>query len=305
MPIRLPHLANRSPEETRSRTIARVERVLARTGEARSLAFLMLAATGMTGLLASWAMLHLGIGRMYIRYPLAVALAYGVFLGLLWLWILRRGHGARDRSRAADLLDLPSGGRSSASAGGSAGDARPSFGGGKTGGGGAGGSWGGGQQGILPISPSAGAVDGPGPLAAEAPAPPGGPPHGGGGGSAGSSGSGGSGWGFDLDLDDGAAIVAALAVAAAILASVCASLYVIYIAPHLLAEVLFDGVLVTGMYRRLRRLPQEGWLSTAVRHTYVPALITAVVFFAAGLVAHHVLPEARSLGDIWRRLTAG
>jgi hypothetical protein len=300
MPIRLPRIANRSPEETRSRAIARVERALARTGEARSLTFLMLAATGMTGLLASWAMLHLGITRMHIRYPLAVALAYGVFLGLLWLWVLRRGRGVRDRSRAADLLDLPSGGRSGASGGGSAGDARPSFGGGKTGGGGAGASWGGGQQSLLPTSPPVGATDGPVLPAPQTPA-----EVGGGGSGSASSGSGGSGWSFDLDLDDGAAIIAALAVAAAILASVCASLYVVYIAPHLLAEVLFDGVLVTGMYRRLRRLPQEGWLSTAVRHTYVPALITAVVFFAAGLVAHHVLPEARSLGDIWRRLTAG
>jgi hypothetical protein len=125
---------------------------------------------------------------------------------------------------------------------------------------------------------------------------------GGGGSGSGTSGSGGSGW--SLDLDDGGAIIAALAIAAAILASVCASLYVVYIAPHLLAEVLFDGVLVAGLYRRVRRLPQEGWLSTAVRHTIVPALITLVVFFAAGLVAHSYVPEARSIGDIWRRLTA-
>jgi hypothetical protein len=302
MPIRLPRLAKRSPEETRSRAIARLERVLARTGEARFLAFLMLSCTGMAGLFASWAMLHLGIGRMYVRYPLAVAAAYGVFLGLLWLWIWRRRHNS-----IMDLLDLPGGGRSGTSMGGSGGDARPSFGGGQSGGGGAGGTWGAGQQGLLPPSPPAGGSDGPADLAAESPGLPSAPVQDGGGGGSGSgaSGSGGSGWSVDLDLDDGAAIIAALAIAAAVLASLCASLYVVYIAPHLLADVLFDGVLVVGLYRRLRSLPQQGWLSVAVRHTIVPALLTLVVFFAAGLVAHSYVPEARSIGDIWRRLTAG
>jgi hypothetical protein len=294
MPIRLPQFTRRSPEAVRSRAIARLERVLARTDGAQTLVLLMLACTGLAGLFASWAMLHLGIGRMYVRYPLAVAAAYGVFLGLLWLWIWRRRHTA-----VTDLLDLPGGGRSGTSTGGSGGGARPSFGGGQSGGGGAGGTWGVGQQGLLPPSPSAGGADGPIDLAAESPGLPSAPVQVGDGGG---SGSGGSGWSFDLDLDDGGAIIAALAIAAAVLASLCASLYVVYIAPHLLAEVLFDGVLVVGLYRRLRSLPQQGWLSVAVRHTIVPALLTLVVFFAAGLVAHSYVPEARSIGDIWRRL---
>ncbi|WP_287648630.1 hypothetical protein [Accumulibacter sp.] len=51
---------------------------------------LIVALTGLGGFLASFAMLHLGVHSMALRYPLAVGAAYLVFLLLLWLWLRTR-----------------------------------------------------------------------------------------------------------------------------------------------------------------------------------------------------------------------
>lgn len=48
---------------------------------------LLVVLTGGAGLLASFVLLHLGVDSMAVRYPLAVTVAYGVFLLLLWLWL--------------------------------------------------------------------------------------------------------------------------------------------------------------------------------------------------------------------------
>jgi hypothetical protein len=48
---------------------------------------LILAATTASGLIASKALLEAGIGSVPIRYPLAVLVAYALFLGMTRLWI--------------------------------------------------------------------------------------------------------------------------------------------------------------------------------------------------------------------------
>ena len=48
-------------------------------------AFLFL--SGVVGFVASFALLHAGVERMPVRYPLAVAAGYLAFLGLLWGWL--------------------------------------------------------------------------------------------------------------------------------------------------------------------------------------------------------------------------
>jgi hypothetical protein len=47
---------------------------------------IVLIATGLVGLLASMGMFHLGVERMWIRYPAAVLASYGAFLIFLRLW---------------------------------------------------------------------------------------------------------------------------------------------------------------------------------------------------------------------------
>ena len=51
---------------------------------------LLVALTGGTGFLASWVMLREGVASMLVRYPIALGIAYGVFLLLLWTWLRTR-----------------------------------------------------------------------------------------------------------------------------------------------------------------------------------------------------------------------
>ena len=55
---------------------------LEEAGRPRLVILAVLAITLAAGFLASVAMVHLGVDRMYVRYPLAVAVAYATFLGL-------------------------------------------------------------------------------------------------------------------------------------------------------------------------------------------------------------------------------
>jgi hypothetical protein len=43
--------------------------------------------TGAAGIAASWGLLQTGVDQMWMRYPAAVMIAWGVFLVLLWLWM--------------------------------------------------------------------------------------------------------------------------------------------------------------------------------------------------------------------------
>lgn len=76
-----------------------------------------------------------------------------------------------------------------------------------------------------------------------------------------------------------------------------ASLYVVYLAPALFAELLFDGVLSYTLYRRLRHADSSHWLSTAFRRTVLPFALTAlfVALVGAGLAAY--APGAQTLGQ--------
>jgi len=82
-----------------------------------------------------------------------------------------------------------------------------------------------------------------------------------------------------------------------------ASLYIIYIAPALLAEILVDGVLVAGLYRRVKHIEQRHWLRAAVRRTFLPALLCATLFAVAGYAMQKAFPEAHSIGDVWKHIT--
>ena len=114
--------------------------------------------------------------------------------------------------------------------------------------------------------------------------------------SSGYSGGGSSGGSFDFDLDDAWVVVLLVAV---LLASLIAALYVVYIAPALLAEIFVDGVLVAGLYHRLRTTKQQYWLRTAVRRTWIPTVALVVFFVCAGLLMHRLVPKAHSMGDVW------
>lgn len=79
---------------------------------------------------------------------------------------------------------------------------------------------------------------------------------------------------------------------------VFSSLFMIYSAPTLFAELLVDGVLSASLYRRLRGLETRHWLETAFRRTALPFAATAVVVSALGWGMSLYAPEAHSIGGV-------
>ena len=79
-----------------------------------------------------------------------------------------------------------------------------------------------------------------------------------------------------------------------------ASLYIVYIAPVLFAEVLVDGALSYALLRRLRGQAPGHWLSSTVRKTVVPFAVTAAFVGAAGAAMAAYAPGATSLGEVMK-----
>lgn len=76
-----------------------------------------------------------------------------------------------------------------------------------------------------------------------------------------------------------------------------ASCYVVYLAPSLFAEILFDGALSYSLYRHLRGVGSGHWMGTALRHTVMPFGITAVFLCGVGIAMASYAPGARTIGE--------
>ena len=109
-----------------------------------------------------------------------------------------------------------------------------------------------------------------------------------------------AGSGFDFGGFDGDGIVVILLIIAAIVSTIAASLFAIYQAPVMLAEVLVDGVLFFGIARRMNRLSDQYWLSGAVRRTLGPILILAVCYSAIGIGLQTIAPKATTMAEAFR-----
>lgn len=222
--------------------------------------FLIVSLTGAMGFIASFLMLHVGITLMWVRYPMAVLTAYLWFLFLLWVWL---------RLRDSDILghlDVPNWGDGPN-------PSLPTFkgGGGHFGGAGHSGSFGS-PEGI-DFSSSV-------------------------------SGSGGS--GSDSVLSDVASgvdleeLVVIIAAVVALIGSLWAAASIISTAPTLFAELLLDGALATGLYKRLRKAEGDHWLATAVRRTVWRFVGVAILFSLLGGAMQIAVPGARSIGKVLR-----
>jgi hypothetical protein len=77
-----------------------------------------------------------------------------------------------------------------------------------------------------------------------------------------------------------------------------ASLYVVYVAPTLFAELLVDGVLSYTLYRHLHKVETHFWLSTAFKRTVFPFLLTAMFLAIMGAAMAHYAPGAKSIGEV-------
>lgn len=109
---------------------------------------------------------------------------------------------------------------------------------------------------------------------------------------------------FDFGLGDGDSLVFLVVVAAVGAVALGAVFYVLYLAPLLLAEVLVDGVLLVGLYKRLKRPQPQYWVFGAIKRTWVPAAVVAVTFFVAGMVFQDLAPGARSIGGVWKAVSS-
>lgn len=83
-------------------------------------------------------------------------------------------------------------------------------------------------------------------------------------------------------------------------AIVLSSLYVIYSAPVLFAEMLVDSILSASLYRRLRGLDANHWIESALKRTIWPFVLTTLVVAAAGGVMGHYVPQAHTVGEVLR-----
>jgi hypothetical protein len=80
-----------------------MERHLLRSGAPRLQLTVLVLMTGLIGLFTSACLLHLGMETMTPRYVISVAVAYGSFLVLVWLWITcqqRRRNRVAKKSRS-------------------------------------------------------------------------------------------------------------------------------------------------------------------------------------------------------------
>jgi hypothetical protein len=231
----------------------------------RSYMSLIVGAAMGAGILVSKLLLMIGLHRLWLRYGLAVLISYAVFLVLVRLWLayirggFRPGRGAGQALDAGDGLDLPVWSGGGGSGGVSGGNAFQS-GGGQFGGGGASGSF----DGAAVTS---------------------------GGGSGG--GGGGGGGGFDLDLDDGIWVVIAVALLTLVVAG--AGAYVIWAAPDILSEALFQVVLAGHLARPTGRIAAEGWTRSVVHATIIPLLCVVLVAGFAGGLMQWACPSAVSI----------
>jgi hypothetical protein len=245
-------------DPTREQRIENIKRLLLRKSTPRLQVTLILFCSGLAGFLASFSLLHLDIFQMWLRYPIAILIAYGVFFVLLRVWLWVHGRQLKVNLDPPDFDYIPSGGSEPG--------AMTHFGGGGNfDGGGSGGSWGNSFSSSPARSTSSAVSDG---------------------------------IGFDLG-DEGCFLVIAII---ALTCGLLASLYVIYVAPALLAELLLDGVLMVGLYKRIKHNDQRHWIRAALRRTVVPALIVAICFTIAGFAMHKAVPEAHSIVEVWKQI---
>lgn len=228
----------------RPRLVQRLQQHLERDGWPRVQMTLLVAVTGGAGLLASFVLLQTGLHTMWLRYPLALGVAYLVFLGLLWLWL---------RTSALDYVDAAPGDLDFAPDSVSTPDL-VSGGGGDFAGGGASASFD--APGSNTLGDSLGSV---------------------------------------ADADEFAVPLVVLLLAAGLALS---SLYVVYTAPVLFAELLLDGALAATLFRRLRGLATQHWIETAVNRTALPFVSTAIFLGLCGAVMQAYAPGAHSLGEV-------
>jgi len=218
---------------------------------------LIIFSTVIMGMIANFFALDCGLTNPGYRYPLTVFISYITFL--LFIRFYLRGIIERSDSGLLDVLDLTPD-RSVISAS----ETTPNWigGGGQFSGGGASGPFSEGISGTAKI-----------PAKSE------------------------SGIGLDaIDLDEGAIlfVVIGMLVAAVIFGS---GVYFIWHAPEILSECLLQILLVTGMKRQMKKIPEKEWLTHILKSTWVAFLLVTIISGIFGLYLRQTCPVANTIKD--------
>jgi hypothetical protein len=238
----------RSSYRRRERRIESLKRRLMRKSYPRLHASLILLLTGLAGFLVSFVLLRIGLSAMWLRYPIAILFAYGVFLILLRIWLALSRTSDWDVD-VEDIVDTTVEVESYDS-----------------------------STDVSTFTSTQSVST-----------------------STTTSNSSSTGFSFNLDLDDAWWILLVIVV---LLGAAIAALYVVYIAPALLAEILLDGVLMAGLYKRVKNIDHQHWLRGALSRTAVPAILIVVFFTIAGFAMQKAVPGAHSIGEVWREFTS-
>jgi hypothetical protein len=97
------------------------------------------------------------------------------------------------------------------------------------------------------------------------------------------------------DIDEIGAIIALCVLIAAVFGS---ATYVVYQAPELMLEAAFEFLLAAGLFRRAKRISNEGWAMPIFKGTWVPFVIVFFVSLGFGSWIHANCPEARSYSEM-------
>ena len=223
--------------------------------------------------LISLCLLHAGVHSMGLRYGLALACGYLLYLLLVRLWagcMLRRDWDAGDAGADVPGSSGKSGGADTADTAGF-----ESGQGGSYGGGGAGGHWGDGAA-VPDIAPASSGLELP-----------------------------------DVDvsgldgLDEGAVVlVPVLLIFAVLLVAVTGmgSLVWLVFGADLFLTVAVEVAFALLMTRTLYVVEREGWLPAALRISWKPVLGALVAAVALGLLADWLFPQADTLAQVLRSL---
>lgn len=98
-----------------------------------------------------------------------------------------------------------------------------------------------------------------------------------------------------LDFDEGVLVVIAVAV---LLSFAFAGVYVIWMAPAILAEAVFEAALAAALTRRARRIDRPGWVGHVWRATFLPFLSVLILAIVIGALAESHCPSATRLREV-------
>lgn len=235
---------------TRTEIVARTKRNLLEQGYPRLQMFLIVCLTGAVGFIISFILLDAGMTAMWIRYGIAMMVAYLAFIGLLWIWLHSKSSDYSDFPDITNVGDhVETGSKVLQGQGGGFGGA------------GANGSF-------EPVSGE--------PLASS------------------SSSMSDVGLGDIAETEELAIPIFVILIVTALLTL---SVWIVYSAPILFAELMVDGVLSITLYKHLKKGDSAHWLETAFRHTFIQFFIAMALVVGLGWGLHMYTPSAHTLGQ--------